>query len=94
MPLISEPIEPDVATIDPAALTRGEPELPSAFTWRERRYHVAAVERTWRTWRLDRGDRYIDRHWWQILTATGERMRIYCLRHERTNRRWFLFAID
>lgn len=94
MPFVSEPIEPDVASIDPAGLARGEPIMPNAFNWRGRRYEVAGIKKTWKTWRIDRGDRYVDRHWFAIQTKSCETMRIYCLRSERSNRRWFLFAVD
>ena len=94
MPFVSEPIEPDASSIDSARLAQGEPGVPRAFVWRGQRYEIAGVEKTWKTWRIDRGDRYVDRHWFTVLTKTGDRMRIYCLRSERTNRRWWLFAIE
>ena len=33
---------------------------------------------------MDRGEKYVDRHWFDVNTAAGERMRIYCERRIRT----------
>jgi hypothetical protein len=91
---VSEPIEPDVDTMDPARIARGEPDAPRAFRWRGTRYEVARVARTWRSVKVDRGERYVDRHWFEVVTSGGETMRLYCLRRERAGGRWFLFSVE
>jgi hypothetical protein len=90
---VSEPIEPDVATMDPARLARGEPAVPQAFAWRGTRYEVTAVVRTWRTYKVDRGDRYVDRHWFEAILRSGETVKLYCLRRARSSSRWFIFSM-
>jgi hypothetical protein len=90
---VSEQIEPDVETMDASRIARGEPAAPGAFRWRGTRYAVAAVTRTWRTYRMDRGEKYVDRHWFEATLESGETVRLYCLRRPRTAARWFLFSI-
>jgi Family of unknown function (DUF6504) len=93
---ISEPIVPVPGSADLGAMTRGEPGLPSLFTWRAQRYEVAVVHKTWRTLRTDRGDKYIDRHWFDIKTKDGQRMTVYCVRHVKRGSkepRWWLYTL-
>ncbi len=91
---VSEPIEPDVDTMDPERIARGEPDAPRAFLWRGVRYEVARLERSWRTYKTDRGERYVDRHWFELGLRGGEVVRLYCMRRERGASRWFLFSIS
>jgi len=91
---VSEPIQPDVETMDPAQIARGEPGAPHAFTWRGTRYEVAQIARTWRSFKVDRGERYVDRHWFELVLRSGETVKVYCLRRERTSARWFIFSIS
>jgi hypothetical protein len=94
MHFVSEAILPDASGVDPSRLALGEPAVPRAFTWRDRRYEIAGLVSTWRTYKTDRGEKYVDRHWFEIDTAGGERMRIYCERRRRTLERWWLFSIE
>ena len=56
---------------------------------------LQAVLSTWRSYRMDRGDKYVDRHWFDVRTPPGgERMRIYCDRRIRTLKRWWLYSIE
>ena|SRR5579862_8265282 len=90
---VSEPIVPETGGMDPARLATGEPDVPKAFAWRGRRYETAELLRTWKTYHVDRGDRYVDKHWFELRTVTGETMRLYCKRRERTTSRWVLFSV-
>ncbi len=90
---VSEAIEPDIDSMDPARVARGEPDAPRAFSWRGARYEAVHVIRTWRTYKTDRGERYVDRHWFELRLRAGETARIYCLRRPRSTERWFLFSL-
>jgi hypothetical protein len=91
---VGAPIEPIAGSGDTDALARGEPGAPAAFTWEGRRYDLERVLSAWKTMRTDRGEKYVARHWFEIETATGERMRLYCERQPRKQgRRWWLFTV-
>jgi hypothetical protein len=92
---VSAPIDPVAGCGDVDALARGEPGAPAAFVWEGRRYDVASVRRRWKTMRTDRGEKYVARHWFELETATGEVMRIYCERQPRVRRsRWSLYTVE
>ena len=46
---VSEPITPAAGTGDITAMGRGEPGLPTRFTWRDREYAITAVLKAWKT---------------------------------------------
>jgi len=95
---ISEPVEPEAGSADVGAMSRGEPGLPRAFTWRETRYEIASVESTRRSTGTDRGDVYVRKHIYDIVTTCGKRMTIYFERNptNKTARkhRWWLYSIE
>ena len=94
---VSEPIEPERAAFDAAAMARGEPGLPGRFAWRGTDYAVAELLRTWKTSTPERGEMYLRRHWYEVRVATGERMTLYCERQAKPGRspkrRWWLYSI-
>ena len=94
---VSEAVVPEVGSFDAAAMSRGEPGLPRAFTWRGRRYEVAQVLSTYKTSTPDRGEMYLRRHWFQVRALTGERMTLYCERQaknrNRPKARWWLYSV-
>ena len=102
MRFIDEAIEPVVATSDTARMAAGEPGLPGEFIWRGRTLKVAAVLRTWRETgpcRHGSGEMYVRKHWYEILMATGEIMKIYFERQPRRGtkhkgERWWLFSMS
>ena len=95
MAFVSESLVPDAASFDPAALTQGLPALPTGFTWRKRHLHIAAVLRTWRSTRNDRGDDYLDRLWYELVTTDGATAVVYFDKHaKRRGERWRLYTID
>ena len=93
---ISERITPDIGTFDVATMSRGEPSLPGAFTWRNQRYHVARMLTTRRQMGEDRGDRYVRRHYYDIETTDALRMTLYFERNpsSRSSRKeWWLYTL-
>ncbi|MBV9103204.1 MAG: cytoplasmic protein [Candidatus Eremiobacteraeota bacterium] len=94
MRFVSEPIEPG-KELAVAALDSGEPPLPRRFRWREREIVIATVKRTWRSNKVDRGDAYLARHWFEIATTDGETAVIYFDRKARRGApRWWLYTIS
>ena len=96
--LISEPIEPEAGTADVDAMSRGEPGLPRAFRWRGTRYEIESVEAKRRSTGTDRGDVYVRKHYYDVVTACRKRMTLYFERNP-TNKaarkhRWWLYSID
>ena len=94
---VSEAVVPEAGSFDAAAMSRGEPGLPRAFSWRGVRYEVARVIGTWKTSTPERGEMYLRRHWFEVRTATGERMTLYCERQAKNRAkpkaRWWLYTI-
>jgi hypothetical protein len=94
---VSEPIVPEPGSSDAAAMARGEPGLPAAFTWRGNRYAVARLVASWKTTGTDRGETYLRRHWYSVATATGETMTLYCERQARNRKRpkarWWVYSV-
>jgi hypothetical protein len=95
MSFVSEPIDPVADAFDPRVISSGEPALPPAFTWRGRSLRVASVRRTWRSHKVDRGDTYVKRHYFEVACHDGAVAVVY---FERTSKRgahrWFLYTID
>lgn len=94
---VSEAVVPKPGTFDAAAMSRGEPGVPRAFTWRGRQFEVAAVLSTWKTSTRERGEMYLRRHWFEVRAATGERLTLYCERQTKTpgrpKARWWLYKM-
>ena len=94
---VSEAVVPAPGGFNASAMSRGEPGLPQSFTWRHRRFEVAAVVSTWKSSTRERGELYLRRHWFDVLTATGERMTLYCERQtqnrNRPRARWWLYKL-
>jgi hypothetical protein len=95
---VSEGIVPEPGSFDASAMSRGEPGLPGAFTWRGRRFQVAQVLSSWKTSTRERGELYLRRHWHEVLVASGERMTVYCERQARNRARpkarWWLYKVN
>ncbi len=85
MGFVSEKIEPEGGSFDTAAMSRGEPSLPPAF---------AVVRRTWRSTRVDRGDTYLARHWFEFDTPDHRVAVVYFDRQARRGEaRWTLYSL-
>jgi len=95
MSFVSEPIVPVADAFDPRAISAGEPSLPPAFTWRGRSFTIAAVRRTWRGYKEDRGDTYLKRHYFEVGLTDGAVAVVYFERQaKRRAPRWFLYTLD
>lgn len=99
---VSERIAPDAGTFDAAAMAKGQPGLPSGFTWRDRHYEVRALLEDWKqSEAYDHtrgGDRYYRKHFYRVRVDTGEIMTLYAVRHvkrgESPRNRWWLYTIE
>lgn len=96
---VGEAVFPVASTCDTSRMAVGEPGLPREFIWRGRRIEVAAVRRTWRetgTCRHGSPERYVRKHWFEVITTTRDIMKIYFERQPRRGKRgprWWLFSI-
>jgi hypothetical protein len=94
---VSEPLTPAQGTFDAAAMSRGEPGLPGAFTWRDHDYQIARMMSKWKSTGTDRGETYLRRHWYRIQTTTGEQMTLYCQRQasnaKKAKQRWWVYSV-
>ena len=92
--LVSEPVAPRAESFDPAAIRLGAPPLPRAFDWRGDELVVAEHTRTWTSNKVDRGEAYRDRHWFEFRTPDGRLAVVYFDRHARRGRpSWWLYTI-
>jgi phosphoribosylglycinamide formyltransferase-1 len=95
---VSEPLVPAEGSGDASAMARGEPGMPRRFAWRGAEHAVTQVLRSWKSSTPERGEMYLRRHWFEILTDTGQRMTIYCERQARNRRRpqsrWWVYAVS
>jgi uncharacterized protein DUF6504 len=97
---VSEPLIPEPGTGSVDAMARGEPGLPRAFIWRGRRFEVARVLESGKAHGEDRGDVYVRKHWYDVETTTGEKMRIYFDRNpgpgraKSLERRWWVYWVE
>jgi hypothetical protein len=83
---ISETIEPVRDTFDAARMSKGEPGLPRQFRWRSQIIHIARVLSTWRETgpcHHGSGERYVRKHWFEVLTDSGDTLKIYFERQPR-----------
>jgi Domain of unknown function (DUF6504) len=94
---VSEPLVPAAGSGDAAAMATGVPGAPRRFTWRGISHELSAVVRAWKTSGTDRGERYLRRHWFEIVTTAGIRMTIYCERQARAAKkpkaRWWVYTV-
>lgn len=99
--LISEPITPFGKDFDAQAMSRGEPGLPSAFTWRDSVYHIDAVLDRWklssREGATAQGELYLRRHYFRLRMTDSQTWTIYFIRQAprsgKLSARWFLYTI-
>jgi hypothetical protein len=97
---ISEPLNPVVSTCDASRMGRGDPGLPREFRWRGKTLQVEAVLRTWRQTgpcRHGSGEKYVRRHWFEVVTTSQEVAKLYFDRQQRSGRkapRWWLFSLN
>jgi phosphoribosylglycinamide formyltransferase-1 len=96
---IGAALQPVSAAIDAARMSAGEPGLPRQFRWRSQTIQIVEVVKRWRETgpcHHGSGERYVRKHWFEVLTDTGETMKIYFERQPRSRSnkcRWWLFTI-
>lgn len=97
---VSEPIKPVPGSMEPGAMSRGEPGLPRKFVWRDTEYTVSEVVRQWRETgpcSSGGGEQYARKHWFHVRTSTGEEMKLYFERQARSPKqkkaRWWLHSV-
>jgi phosphoribosylglycinamide formyltransferase-1 len=97
---VGEALRPVAETFDAARMAAGGPGLPGEFVWRGGCVRVARVLNAWRETapcRHGSGERYVSRHWFDVLTGDGETMRLYFERRARgraLSARWWLFSVE
>lgn len=97
---VGQALKPVKEAFDAGRMAAGGPGLPRAFVWRGARVDVARVLNEWKETspcRHGSGERYVSKHWFDILTAAGETMRIYFERRARgraRSARWWLFSVE
>ena len=97
---ISAAIQPVVGTIDASRMSTGEPGLPRQFRWGSQTIQIVRVLKSWRETgpcRHGSGETYVRKHSFEVLTDSGDTMKIYFERQPRSRRnkcRWWLFTID
>jgi hypothetical protein len=91
---VSRPLVPSGEGFVTAA-SGAQPPVPGSFLWEGRTLVVAAVLRSWRSSKGDRGDNYLKRHWFELQTLDGARLEVYYDREARRGAsHWWLYTID
>ncbi|MCZ7592084.1 MAG: DUF6504 family protein [Kiritimatiellae bacterium] len=97
---ISEEIKPVAEGLDFSLSAPGEPALPMKFRWRDEVIEIAELlskEKVTGPCTHGSGERYVQKHCYDIRTKNGRRMRIYFDRTHASKRnpkkRWWLFSI-
>jgi hypothetical protein len=97
---VSEVITPVSGTMDIRRMAIGEPGLPGRFVWRRREVEIVRVLEQWKEHDPAAGgeERYLRKHWYRVLTAEGDEMKLYFHRqpksHRRHARRWYLYTVS
>lgn len=98
---ISEAIEPVAAGFDTGRMAAGEPGVPQEFIWRDATIRIKRIVRGWRRTgpcTHGSGEQYVRRHYYEIETESGKRMKIYFDRRAPKGRskdvRWWLYSLE
>jgi phosphoribosylglycinamide formyltransferase-1 len=98
---VSEPITPVAGAFETSGMLVGEPGAPQRFRWRDTEYEVTRVLKQWRETspcRHGSGEMYVRKHWYEVATTDGHRMKLYFERQARAKSqvkaRWWLHTID
>jgi hypothetical protein len=98
--LISEPIAPHPGTFDTSRMARGEPGLPTGFTWRDDPVEVVERLGAWKQSSREGaragGDLYLRRHYYRLRMSDGCIWTVYFVRQTPRSgspkTRWFLYT--
>ncbi|HZZ64278.1 MAG TPA: DUF6504 family protein [Candidatus Baltobacteraceae bacterium] len=72
-----------------------EPQLPRAFRWRNELIEVRSVRERRRSTKVDRGDTYLKRHWFEFETTYGRIATVYYDRSaKRSTPHWWLYSLS
>ena len=97
---VSASIKPVPGSIEPSPMGGGEPSLPREFQWGSQTIRIVHVMKTWRETgpcRHGSGERYVRKHWFEVVTDSGDTMKIYFERQAKSHQiktRWWLFTVD
>jgi hypothetical protein len=97
---IGEAIRPVAETLDAARMSAGGPGLPRQFRWRSEIVNITQVLGTWRETgpcRHGSGEQYVRKHWFEVQTDSGMKMKIYFERQAQSankKNRWWLFSTE
>ena len=97
---IGEALKPVAGTFDASRMSCGEPGLPREFIWRGRSIRIVDVRGCWKETgpcRHGSAERYVRKHWYEVVTAANGIMKIYFERQPRGGRkcaRWWLFTVS
>lgn len=95
---VGDPLTPRAGTFDPDRMAAGEPGVPASFGWRGEEVRVRAVVRNWKETAActhGSGERYVNKHWYELATDRGT-MTVYFERRARRgprSARWWLYSI-
>ncbi len=92
---VSEPLTPDPGSFDTAPMARGEPGLPTGFTWRGRHYVIREILEAWKTCGRDGESVYLRHHWFRLRTDDATVLTIYCQRQATrasAKHRWWVYS--
>ena len=97
---VGESLKPVAETFDTGRMAAGGPGLPREFAWRGGCVRVAKVLGEWRETapcRHGSGERYVNKHWFEVATEKGQVMKLYFERRARgraLSARWWLFSVE
>lgn len=99
---VSESLIPDRGTFAARAMGRGEPGLPTGFSWRGQHVAVVAELERWKA-SAPEGHRagnevYLRRHYYRLRMSNGQVWTVYFTRRPSSGtaarQRWFLYTIS
>ena len=92
---VCEPLTMIADSKEPVDAVPNEPQLPSAFRWHDQTVEVKALRTTWRSTKVDRGDTYLKRHWFEFETRDDRVATVYYDRGARRGQpRWWLYSLE
>lgn len=102
MRFVSQPLKPDLSTVDPTRMAMGEPGFPLRFTHGRTVFEVEEILEKWREYgdcRHGSGERYLRRYGYRVRARDGSVLKI--LFHRSFDRpkgrgvsRWWLQSIE
>ena len=97
---IGAAIRPVPGTIEITRMSIGEPGLPRQFQWGSDTIQIVQVLKTWResgACRHGSGERYVRKHWFEVMLGSEDRADIFFERQARSGKsksRWWLHTIE